>query len=309
MIKQGLRNAKRGIKPLVAAVGGGVLLWSGGETGAMPPNVVRWSIEATVIDVADPDQAFPDVRVGDPVRGLLKYDVDLFPDPFLYDADHFATYPNDVWFGVVTMIIENPRNGTEQHFARNPDGCCADVDIANDNDFYADEPLDALVAYQSVLPPPGYVGVEPVVDVALFGPTDVLASVELLSALDLDDWPDATISFDDFFDVTGEAGHITAEIYALTPLSTPRLVGDFDYDDDVDGNDLFAWKPYLGSSSIIYADADEDLDVDGADLLIWQRQVGMMTPSFDQVISVPESHGVFSVVAAVVTTLLCRRGR
>lgn len=52
------------------------------------------------------------------------------------------------------------------------------------------------------------------------------------------------------------------------------MQGDFDYDGDVDDDDLFTWETNAGIStgaSMTVGDADGDEDVDGADFLAWQR--------------------------------------
>jgi hypothetical protein len=57
------------------------------------------------------------------------------------------------------------------------------------------------------------------------------------------------------------------------------LVGNFDGDADVDGDDLAAWKTAFtaGEDS---ADADGDGDSDGDDFLAWQRGVGSVATAF-----------------------------
>jgi len=52
------------------------------------------------------------------------------------------------------------------------------------------------------------------------------------------------------------------------------MQGDFDYDGDVDDDDLSTWETNAGISggaSMTVGDADGDEDVDGADFLAWQR--------------------------------------
>jgi hypothetical protein len=69
------------------------------------------------------------------------------------------------------------------------------------------------------------------------------------------------------------------------------VIGDFDVDGDVDGNDLTTWKSAYGTSAL--GDADGDNDSDGADFLLWQRQRGR------NVLGPVGSPGVASSVAAV----------
>jgi hypothetical protein len=49
---------------------------------------------------------------------------------------------------------------------------------------------------------------------------------------------------------------------------------DFDFDGDVDVDDLQIWFPNFGTEGYLDADADFDYDADGADFLAWQRQFG-----------------------------------
>jgi hypothetical protein len=53
------------------------------------------------------------------------------------------------------------------------------------------------------------------------------------------------------------------------------LVGDFNGDNAVTGQDLSLWSTAYGSSAV--ADADGDGDSDGRDLLIWQRNHATQT--------------------------------
>jgi hypothetical protein len=268
------------------------------HSGSCPgaPPIVLWEIEATVISVEDPEHIFPNVRPGDPVRGTLKYDWSLKPDPFSYEADAYASFPNDTWFGTVAMIIANPRDGSAIEFMRDPEGCCADVDVANNYDFGEDDTSDFLFAYQGVVAPAGFGGSTPIIDVELYGPNTVLSAVNLPDTLSLDDWPEATISFEDLYDFSGKYCDIEAEIYSLTPRPLPRLAGDFAFDGDVDGDDLWGWQPYFGSTSGQYADANDDGDADGDDFLIWQRNLGARAAAGALNAHVPEP-------AAVVLTL------
>jgi hypothetical protein len=50
------------------------------------------------------------------------------------------------------------------------------------------------------------------------------------------------------------------------------IIGDFNGDGNVNGDDLLAWKASFGQSSA--ADADGDGDSDGVDFLAWQRHFG-----------------------------------
>jgi hypothetical protein len=70
------------------------------------------------------------------------------------------------------------------------------------------------------------------------------------------------------------------------------LVGDFDGDNDVDGDDLTRWTQSFGATG---ADADGDGDSDGNDFLLWQRNVG----SAAQLSAIPEPGALALAIAAL----------
>lgn len=57
-------------------------------------------------------------------------------------------------------------------------------------------------------------------------------------------------------------------------FGSSRVVGDFDFDRSVDGDDLLEWQRTLGSVSILAADASGNRIVDAADLAFWRGQFG-----------------------------------
>ncbi len=82
----------------------------------------------------------------------------------------------------------------------------------------------------------------------------------------------------------------------------PEL-GDFDYDGDVDGNDLSAWEAGYGSSggsSMTAGDADGDTDVDGLDFLHWQQRAIHAPASQAAAAVVPEPCSCGLVMTALV---------
>jgi hypothetical protein len=226
------------------------------------PQLVRWDVAATVVFIDDPDDIFTEVRLGDPVRGTLAYDVNTFQ------------YPN--WFNLVTMTIDNPRTGEALQFPPDVEGppfasalwydAYPEVEGADD---------DWLAFGQSVVAPLGFTGVLPGVTVEFGGPPNVLSGENPLEDLWLENWPYAAIyfysvdleSFPDF------SHFLEAEIYSLTPVESPLPPGDFNYDGDIDAGDLYAWRDSIGSTEIPYADGDGDGVVAGGDFLIWQRQL------------------------------------
>ncbi|RIK75969.1 MAG: hypothetical protein DCC67_14520 [Planctomycetota bacterium] len=81
-----------------------------------------------------------------------------------------------------------------------------------------------------------------------------------------------------------------------------RLAGDFDQDNDVDGDDLSRWQVEFGVGAA--ADADGDGDADGADLLAWQRQFGTAGSPFEldaaaETQAVPEGAAVLLMALAL----------
>jgi hypothetical protein len=174
--------------------------------------VLRWDIDATIVEIADPQMTFPDVRVGDPVRGFLSYDLSTQGD----DTDpNDVFYEHDPTFQVVGMVIENPRDGTEIGFVPDNTFLPAIVEVINDGEDEMTGPFDDIIALQTVLPPGGTGEfLFAIVGVDLFGPPDVLSDASLPTALNLDDWPEASIVY---LDVLTET-FIFAEVRTLTPV-------------------------------------------------------------------------------------------
>ncbi|MBA3482533.1 MAG: hypothetical protein H0T51_12025, partial [Pirellulales bacterium] len=230
------------------------------EASAQQPQIVRWEIAATVTYIVDPGGFFPDVRLGDPVRGTLKYDLTLLPNP-IYSGEYYYDYTNETWAAVASMVIENPRTGQETDFAKDSRGNFADVYAYDD---YPQEggAFDMIFAVQSVMPPPGFVGGAPAVAVQLLGPSSNWSGYglnfpfegqRLPSLLNLDDFPLSAVTFYDAFFEDEFATTIEAEIYSLTPITSAISPGDFDFNGDVDGGDLYAWQVTHGSSGVLYA--------------------------------------------------------
>jgi hypothetical protein len=252
-----------------------------GQTAA--PQIVRWAIEGTVYDLADPDKIFPDVRLGDAVRGTLTYDVNGY---FLYP----------VWFGLTSMTIENPRTGQDLKLIK--DIAASDALIVY-FDAYPHETMtdDSLEIVQAVKAPPGFKGEAPVVEALFEGPPDVLKGEDPLAVFALDAWPIAELQFYDFYNPFDGPTYLSAEISTMTRIEAPLSPADFDYDGDVDAEDLFGWADSFGSTSVLYADANSDKRTDGADLLIWQRQLSATAALHPSSGGVPEPEAL--LLAAV----------
>ncbi len=199
-----------------------------GREAAAQSTVLRWNIEATVSDVFDPDGVFPDVQLGDPVRGFLSYDLATPPD--LSVDPNGAYYYHDSDFAVAGMVIENPRGGDPIAFPADAGIPFSELltfaGVADDLD---DDLLglhDGVFGYQTVTPPAGFSGLVPLVEVALTGPTDVLSDLSLPAALDLAPWTAATITFGEAFEIADDfadpaSSYVVAAIHALTLVPEP----------------------------------------------------------------------------------------
>jgi hypothetical protein len=179
---------------------------------AAEAQVLRWDIGATIVEIADPLMTFPDVRLGDPIRGFLSYDLSTQGEE-VEPNDIF--YEHDPPFAVAGMVIENPRDGTEIEFVPDNTFLPAVVEVINDGEDEMTGPFDDILALQTVLPPGGTgeflfaaIGID------LFGPPDVLSDTSLPTELNLDDWPEATIVYLDILTET----IIAAQIHTLTPV-------------------------------------------------------------------------------------------
>ena len=65
---------------------------------AAQPHVLKWNIEATVYSITDPHKVFPDLRLGDNVRGTMAYNVNanrLWDETFNIAAFSRRDVPGD----------------------------------------------------------------------------------------------------------------------------------------------------------------------------------------------------------------------
>jgi hypothetical protein len=259
--------------------------------------ILKWNVEATVIEMEDPDMAFPDIRIGDSVRGFLSYDLSTAGN----DEDpNDVLYAHDPAFEVVGMVIENPRDGSELEFVPDRE-FFADVEVVNDQEIEEVGLIDSLSAFQSVVPPDDYSGLFPTIGIILDGPPEALPDASLPDELNLDDWPDAVLLFVDFFDfILGEgefeSGYIAAEIHTLMPVTIPDLAGDFNKDGTVDAADYVVWRNGLGTS---YDPADYDE---------WRANFGASAAaSAVAVASAPEPASAITLTTALIAIVFVRR--
>ncbi|WP_428305729.1 hypothetical protein [Lacipirellula sp.] len=108
---------------------------------------------------------------------------------------------------------------------------------------------------------------------------------------------------------TGVQTDFTIDNFSATVPSSNAIPGDFDSDDDVDGDDLAIWKTQYGAVSN-GADANGDGVTDGADFLIWQRQyTGSLGPAAPVASAVPEPATLLATSPAVVFLMACATRR
>ena len=248
------------------------------DVAPQPPQARRWQIEATVTDIDDLNGVFPDVRLGDTVRGILKYDLRA-PDliyvgdvpVYIEDEATFYGYLQPPWFGIASMVIENPRTGSEIRFEKDLHGFPPVISIFSDG---VDEA--GITARQSIARPWSTIGPGDMY-VDLLGPPGILPDWRLPAELNLDDWPLAAMEFlGSELDDEGSlllTEYILAEIYSLTPITTPPPPGDYDYDEHVGQADHIAWKATFGSRSEHYADGNGNGVVDAADYVVWRKGI------------------------------------
>jgi arylsulfatase A-like enzyme len=87
---------------------------------------------------------------------------------------------------------------------------------------------------------------------------------------------------------------------------TSGMIGDFNHDEVVDGQDLAVWQAAFGATPNADADADGDGDSDGYDFLAWQRQLGASQPGAPAA-SVPEPEPRVLFAVAICLGLLGSR--
>jgi hypothetical protein len=260
-----------------------------------PPQMVRWDIDATIITKDDPANIFPDMRLGDPVRGTLMYDTARESACYNFDCwlGIAEQYEHPRWLNVVSMTIENPRTGAEFSFVHDLEAHWADVEVGDDDQ------ENWLVAAQSVVSPSRlFTGETPVVMVGFGRAPQEVPDLSLPTELDLDDWPFAKMVFADLYfeDVGGT--RLEAEIYSLTPVPVSMLVGDFNYDGEVNQADHSDWRSSFGSTEDLYADGNVDGVVDAADYVVWRNVVSQAanTVTFG---SVPEGTGMLPAATGI----------
>lgn len=103
------------------------------------------------------------------------------------------------------------------------------------------------------------------------------------------------------------AGLVDLEIESISVVTPPPRAGDYDYDNDVDGNDFLVWQRTLGSSVAtagIRADGNGNNVVDAGDLTVWRNN---FATAVGAVAGVPEPTGVVLAAAGLVGAAVRRR--
>jgi hypothetical protein len=97
---------------------------------------------------------------------------------------------------------------------------------------------------------------------------------------------------------------------ALDINAAARLPGDYDGDDDSDGDDFLAWQQTLGSTTALAADGSRNDVVDDGDLAVWAANYGRIvgTPARGAAMVVPEP-AAGSVLGWVAAALFGSRRR
>ena len=118
-------------------------------------------------------------------------------------------------------------------------------------------------------------------------------------------WTDADTSIVN--SVTGPGTGKDIVLMGLSSVVEPSArPGDFNLDEDVDGDDLAAWNGGFGSgTTLAQGDADDDGDVDGSDFLTWQRNLGP-APGIS---SIPEPASATLLVLSLTIVALRTRSR
>ncbi|HEX6962383.1 MAG TPA: VPLPA-CTERM sorting domain-containing protein [Lacipirellula sp.] len=101
-----------------------------------------------------------------------------------------------------------------------------------------------------------------------------------------------------FGDGSFAGSHEQSGTYELTVTIGAGLAGDFNGDNQVNAQDLAAWKQGF-SAAAAAADADDDGDSDGQDFIVWQQNLGEGVPAAVAALATPEPAGVVLMAAAL----------
>jgi hypothetical protein len=225
------------------------------------PAIKRWNYDATVIRLGSENSV--DLRVGDPIRGVIGFDSTAPFDPYIYyNADDFAN---------ITATVENPRTGEEAAY-RDVVGIGVGIYDEEEGRNGPGSVDDLIIVYQGMWAPVGWLEQDVmIVFEMIFEAPEAFHGSALPEELNVDDWRSVIIDVD--YGVNFP--RFVAEVYSLTPVDVPLVPGDFNGDGMVDARDLGVWRYAYGSiDANLAADANLDNRVDGADFLDWQRQLG-----------------------------------
>jgi hypothetical protein len=256
-------------------------------------NIRTWAFEATVVEHADPLFEAAGVRLGDPVRGTLSYDLENAPD----SGDDYAEYNSPPGFRGLQVAIVNPRTETQIDYVplvSDVSDSWVEVWSYDDTEPPDVEDENGVHFYQfTELPNPDWRDSD-FVAMWLNRP-GVSTDFSLPTAYDLDDWPYAVVFL--WADPSPESG-ITAEIHTIKPV-TP---GDYNLDGEIDGVDYTSWRSDFGMGGYSDADGNRDGSIDAADYVTWRK--GLATPAAVPAPSVPEpttiAHCLFALACVLI---------
>jgi hypothetical protein len=127
------------------------------------------------------------------------------------------------------------------------------------------------------------------------------------------------VTVSDVFDdvtITGLAPQLDYEVIytsnSVTLNTVRKYSADFDFDGDVDKDDLAKWETGYGTSSgavHMDGDADEDGDVDGGDFITWQQKFGSGVGPLAAATAVPEPGAGLLLSLSLMGYLGCGRHR
>jgi hypothetical protein len=266
------------------------------------PSILRWTFEATIIAVEGSTAArFPDMRIGDDIRGAICYDkttpgVDLPLDPAAPEQRR-TTYDLAPIFPLVDVMFENPRTAETLLFGHEENGGM----LVADN-LVLSTVVDWFTVSQYMYSPTNPMRADVRADIIFSG--HILDGTALPAHLALEEWDAALL----FLQQIGE-GQLMTEIHTLTAVNVPFIPGDFTGDGLVGGRDLDAWQFANGSvNANLAADANGDSRVDGSDFLIWQRQLGAVSAGNGATEPAPEpASGLLTFVGTTIAIIARRR--
>ena len=247
--------------------------------------ILTYDVTGYIDEVIDEEGEFPTINVGDDFEGFFRFDTSTIGEP-VGGPSEMEYFHESALLGV-SFTVEG------MTFQADPPGLLAVlVSDALEGSGGTDEVILGQETAESS---------EEWVDLGIyfFGSAYALSSANLPTSLQLWDWQMAICYvFMDTFEMGGIIGSLTGP--------TAILLGDFDTDGAVDGDDLPMWQAGFGVDD--RGDADFDGDTDGNDFLIWQTHLGTFGGGAAASRAVPEPSGIV-LLLTVLAGCLSRRCR